>query len=147
MKKCLLALLLFSCTETAPVEPIDQDKDKAGIQNVLDTQVEAWNNADVDSFMEGYWNSPDLMFIGGSGITTGWQETLDNYKVRYPTPEHMGTLNFVILRMDFIAKDNYLVVGEYHLKRTIGDADGIFSLIFKRIDGEWVIVADHTSAS
>lgn len=144
MKKLLLAFFLISCAQNS-TEYIDQEKDKADIQQVLDQQVIDWNNFNVEGFMEGYWKSPELKFIGSSGITYGWQQTLDGYKERYPSQEHMGVLNFNILKIEFIATDSYLVIGEFHLERSIGNADGIFSLIFKRIDNKWVIIADHTS--
>ena len=92
--------------------------------------------------MEGYWKSENLKFYGARGLTLGWKQTLANYKKRYPTKRETGTLNFVINDISKIEGDNYWVMGEYHLKRDIGNADGIFIIIFKKIDGAWKIVAD-----
>jgi hypothetical protein len=33
-------------------------------------------------------------------------------------------------------------MGAFHLKRNVGDANGIFMIIFKKINDEWKIVAD-----
>jgi len=115
---------------------------EAGIRLVMETQERAWNNHDLEGFMQGYWKSDSLKFYGSNGLTKGWEQTLANYKKGYPTKAESGTLNFGINDISKIEGDNYWVMGEYHLKREIGDADGIFIIIFKKIAGEWKIVAD-----
>jgi ketosteroid isomerase-like protein len=92
--------------------------------------------------MEGYWKNDSLKFYGANGITHGWENTLENYKKGYPTKEHTGTLKFKINAISEINTDAYYVMGEFFLKRSVGDANGIFMIIFKKIDGEWKIIAD-----
>ena len=92
--------------------------------------------------MEGYWKNDSLKFYGSSGLTYGWDKTLANYKKGYPTKNETGTLNFKINDISKINEDSFFVMGEYHLKRTVGDADGVFMIIFKKINGEWRIIAD-----
>ncbi|MCC1483093.1 YybH family protein [Winogradskyella immobilis] len=118
------------------------ENDKANILKVLEVQETAWNNGDLEAFMDGYWKSDELKFYGANGLTKGWQNTLDNYKRNYPTKADTGTLNFVLNDISKIEGNNYWVMGEYHLKREVGDADGVFIIIFKKIDGEWKIIAD-----
>ena len=60
----------------------------------------------------------------------------------YPSKEHTGELNFVIHEISPIQDESYYVMGEYHLTRTVGDANGVFMIIFKKIDGAWKIIAD-----
>ncbi len=108
-------------------------------------QAKDWSNGDIEGFMEGYIKSDDLKFVGNKGITYGWKQTLENYKKGYPSKEHMGILTFKLLEFDQLAKDVFLVIGEFHLKRTVGDANGMFSIILKQIDGKWKIIADHSS--
>ena len=115
---------------------------EAGIRLVMEAQEIAWNNHDLEGFMQGYWQSESLKFYGSNGLTKGWENTLANYKKGYPTKAESGTLNFVINDVSKIEGDNYWVMGEYHLKREVGDADGVFIIIFKKIEGEWKIVAD-----
>lgn len=115
---------------------------EAGIRLVMEAQEIAWNNHDLEGFMKGYWKSDNLKFYGSNGLTKGWDNTLANYKKGYPTKAESGSLNFVINDVSKIEGDNYWVMGEYHLKREVGDADGVFIIIFKKIDGEWKIVAD-----
>ena len=112
------------------------------IEKKMDVQQKAWNNGDLEGFMQGYWKSDSLKFYGSNGLTKGWQNTLDNYKRGYPTKAETGTLNFVINDVSRIENNNFWVMGEYHLKREVGDADGVFIIIFKNINGEWKIVAD-----
>jgi hypothetical protein len=140
MKRILLLIILiafFSCqNQTSEAEDIQ------AILNVMKLQEEAWSNNDLEGFMEGYWNSDSLKFYGSNGLTKGWQKTLDNYKKGYPTKEHSGTLTFKIDDISKIDDGSYWVMGEYYLKRSVGDADGVFLIVFKRIEGKWKIVAD-----
>lgn len=120
--------------------------DREDILEVLQEQTENWNKGKMEKFMEGYWQSDSLKFIGKNGITYGWQQTLENYKTRYPDKESRGTLRFQILTVDFISKDAAFVIGKFFLTRPKkGDANGHFTLLWRKIKGEWLIVADHSS--
>ena len=140
MKKSILIICLLSLT--LGFSQTTKKEDKAAILSVMNLQEIAWSNNDLEGFMKGYWKSDSLKFFGSSGLTKGWQQTLDNYKKGYPTKEHSGTLNFTIKDISKIDEGSYWVMGEYHLKRNIGDANGVFLIIFKRINGEWKIIAD-----
>jgi ketosteroid isomerase-like protein len=121
------------------------ESSKKEITSLMLQQSKDWNNGDIEAFMEGYIKSEELKFIGSKGLTYGWKQTLENYKEKYPTKEHTGTLTFKLLDFDQLAADVFLVIGEFHLQRSVGNADGIFSIILKRINGEWKIIADHSS--
>jgi ketosteroid isomerase-like protein len=136
---CLLVVTGLSYNATA------QSADKKSIRQVLNEQIKSWNNNDLESFMTGYWNDDSVLFIGKSGPKYGYQTTLDNYKKGYPTKEAMGTLTFDILQMKRLSVLYYFVVGKFHLERTIGNAEGYFTLLFRKVKGKWVIVADHSS--
>ena len=140
MKKVLFLLFvlpLFGIAQTTT-----ELEDKAAIAQVLSTQQTAWNNFDIESFMETYWKSDALTFYGSAGVVKGWQKTLERYKKSYPTQEHFGHLEFVTNDISKIAEDAYTVMGEYHLTRPVGDTQGIFMLVLKKIDGAWKIIAD-----
>ena len=141
MKFLIVLFIVFfatsSCTTSSTIE-----EDKKEIRSILDTQQAAWSAGDLDEFMQGYWKSDSLKFYGSSGLTYGWEQTLANYKKGYPTANHTGTLQFVINDMTKIEENAYYVMGEYHLTRNVGDANGIFMIIFKRINGVWKIIAD-----
>jgi len=112
---------------------------------IMEEQITCWNNGDIDCFMQAYWQSDSLKFIGKNGITYGWQNTLDNYKTRYPDKSFMGVLGFDILSSEKLGNNAILVIGKWYLKREKGDIEGYFSLIWKKINGTWLIIADHTS--
>ena len=135
----LLAIVLFASST------IGQSKDEIAVRNVLNQQTTAWNGGSIDNFMQGYWQSDSLMFIGKSGVTYGWQKTLDNYKKNYPDAAAMGKLGFTILQIKRLSVMYFFVVGKWHLARSIGDAGGCFTLIFKKIKNNWLIISDHSS--
>jgi len=135
-------IILFSCDTQQKTQEDTLGTAKTGILKVMNNQELAWNNQDLEGFMQGYWKSDSLKFYGSNGLTKGWKQTLSNYKKGYPTKAESGTLKFVINDISKIEGDNYWVMGEYHLKRQVGDANGVFIIIFKKIKSEWKIVAD-----
>jgi ketosteroid isomerase-like protein len=140
MKKILTAICLFFTLASGA-----QSKDETAIRQILDEQTKAWNKGDIDRFMKGYWENDSLMFIGKSGVTYGWQNTLNNYKKGYPDTAAMGKLSFAILVIKPLSPEYYHVVGKWFLKRSIGDLAGHYTLLFKKIKGHWVIISDHSS--
>jgi len=141
----LIALFLLTCESSLNSSNHDtNENDKNAILNVMAQQEQAWNNFDLEGFMQGYWKSSELKFYGSNGVTSGWQQTLTNYKKRYPTKDHTGYLKFTIDAVSKIENDVYYVMGQYYLKRSVGDANGTFMIIFKKIDGKWKIIADSS---
>lgn len=122
-----------------------QNKAEKAILAVMHAQEIAWNNGDLPGFMEGYWHSDSLTFIGSRGLTRGWQTTLDNYKKSYPDVAAMGKLTFTILKVEQLDRKNAFVIGKWHLKRVKDELSGHYTLLWKKVDGKWVIVADHSS--
>ena len=122
-----------------------QSKDEISIRQILDNQTAAWNRGDIDGFMKGYWENDSLMFIGKSGVTYGWSNTLKNYKKNYPDTVTMGKLAFTLIQVKKLSKEYYHVTGKWFLKRSIGDIGGHYTLLFRKINGHWVIISDHSS--
>lgn len=119
--------------------------DSAAIVNVMNEQIKAWNNGDIDAFMQTYWKNDSLLFVSNPP-TYGWQTTLEHYKKGYPDTATMGKLSFNLIQLRPLSAEYYFVVGEWHLKRTsVKDIGGYFTLLFRKINGEWKIVVDHTS--
>ena len=140
MKKWLLAVFSFFT-----VCVYAQSKDETAIRQSLDQQIAAWNRGDIEGFMKTYWESDSLMFIGTAGITYGWKNTLNHYKKSYPDTSAMGKLKFAILSVKELSAEYFHVIGKWHLQRTAGNLEGYFTLIFRKIKGRWVIIADHSS--
>ena len=122
-----------------------QSREESIIRVALEEQRQAWNTGDLERFMGTYWQDDSLMFIGKSGVTYGWQNTLNNYKKGYPDTAAMGKLQFDILELKRLSVMYFFVVGKWHLTRIIGDAGGHFTLLFKKVKNKWLIVADHSS--
>ena len=122
-----------------------QSKDEMEVRNVLAKQNAAWNRGDIDAFMVGYWESDSLVFIGKSGVTYGYKNTLANYKKNYPDTTAMGKLTFTLIQVKRLSPEYFHVTGKYYLTRSIGDASGHFTLMFRKIKGKWVIISDHSS--
>ena len=111
----------------------------------MKTQENDWNKGDIDAFMESYWKSPDLSFISTRGPTYGWNQTKTNYKKGYPTNDAMGKLKFDVIKLDPISADAYYMIGKYTLTRKNDMPTGHFTLLWRKIDGRWLITSDHTS--
>ena len=144
MKNLLLLftfILLFAASVSAQTK---NERIAAEIRKVMDAQVAAWNAGDIDGFMRGYWNSPDLIFVSTT-VTRGWQPTIDRYKKRYDTRAKMGTLAFTDLEFNVLSKDSAAVLGSWALAREADNPKGKFTLIFRKFKDGWKIVHDHTS--
>ena len=141
MKNILLLICLVS-----GINAISQ-KSSTDVLKVMEnmrTQENSWNKGDVRGFMDYYWNSDSLKFIGSKGITYGWQKTLDNYIKGYPNKDAMGILTFTIKEATQLSETSIYVIGQWELKKE-KPSGGYFTLLWKKIKGQWVIVSDHTS--
>lgn len=138
----MVNLLLFLLI---PFSAFDGTADETIIINKLNNQANCWNEGNIDCFMKDYWHNDSLMYIGKNGVTYGWQNTLDNYKKKYPTKAEMGLLKFQLIKLEQLGHEHYLMVGKWHLTRQVGNIEGHFTLIWKRIDKEWIIISDHSS--
>ena len=140
MKKFFLIIaILFVIKSQA------QKQDEVELRNLLLRQTDTWNRGDINGFMQTYWQNDSLMFIGKDGVTWGWKNTLERYKKGYPDKETMGKLSFDILQIKELAAEYFFVVGKWMLKRNAGELSGHYSILMKRIKGEWKIIADHSS--
>ena len=132
-----LALAFSACSR--------QEKDVREIHRVLKSQVDLWNKGDLEGYMLGYWNSENLIFTGSKGINRGWQQTLGWYKQSYPDKQAMGELSFNDLDVQLISSESAFSVGEWRLVRISDTLNGRFTLIWRKINGHWFIIADHSS--
>ena len=123
---------------------VDTLASEKAIRKVMQMQQDAWNRGDMEAYMQGYWQSEELQFVGKNGIKKGWQTTLDNYKKSYPDKSAMGKLTFDILDVQ-MAEDSAFVLGKWALKREKDNPSGFYTLYWKLNDGQWKIVIDHSS--
>jgi hypothetical protein len=141
----ILVFLMIYCWGSGRVSA-QSEADKNEILSILNRQETDWNRGDIASFMVGYWESDSLSFTGSGGITYGYRSVYENYRKRYPDRSHMGTLKFEVREFHFLAPGVVQLIGRYHLIReTTGEAEGYFTLIWRKIGSKWVITSDHTS--
>jgi len=136
--------VIIVCCMLYSIAGLTQD-DQTTIISTLEQQTQAWNRGDLEAFMKGYWKNDSLCFIGKSGVTYGWQNTLNNYRRGYPDTAAMGKLKFDILSVKRLSPEYYHVIGKWMLQRSAGDLSGHYTLVFRKINGEWVIISDHSS--
>lgn len=148
MKNLILTLVsLFGIYMGTAQENSLSTSDKAAILKVFDDQQSAWNRGDIPGFMEGYWESEDLVFNGASGPVFGWENTKQRYLKGYPDTTTMGKLTFTVTKLQPLAPGVAQMIGTFHLQRSIGDLNGYFTLNWKKFNQDWLIIADHTSGS
>ena len=140
--KTIASLILFLCCSLTLVAQIN---DEEKIRKMLADQVTEWNRGNIAGYMKGYWEHDSLVFIGKNGPTYGYKQTLARYQRSYPDPEAMGQLTSTVLTMKKLCGDYYFVTGRWFLQRKAGDLAGSYTLLIRRIGGEWVIINDHSS--
>lgn len=115
------------------------------IRGVLAAQAAAWNEGDLNGFMAGYWNSPELSFVAGVDVTKGWAATLKRYQTRYGGQGDLGRLSFHNLDIKMLGDEAAIVIGRYALDKSGALSSGAFTLVMRRFEGRWRIVHDHTA--
>ncbi len=140
-----MKLLLFAICSICIVNCFAQNNEEQAIRNVMQQQTDAWNKGDIDGFMQTYLKNDSLLFIGAKGVTYGWDSTLVHYKKGYPDKAAMGSLHFELKELKPLSDTYYFVVGKFILDRKSGSQSGFFDLLFKKVDGKWYIISDHTS--
>lgn len=135
----ILIILCCSCTNN------HFKQNKEAIKAIMDTQAKCWSNGDIEGYMNGYWKSDSLRFLGRRGLTKGWQTTLDNYKKSYPDRQAMGTLKFNYISFEQLNDKNMFVVGKWTLEREKDTLRGYYSLLWEKINGNWKVIFDHTN--
>lgn len=153
MKKLIALLTLLAavaCDNVSVETTVTNDRAeiknwKQQIDSTMSWQEKAWNEGNLEQFMQPYLKSDELMFIGSRGLNYGWQTTLDNYKRSYPDKEAMGTLEFENVEYKSLNDESALVVGRWTLYRSTDTLSGSYSLNWQLVDGHWKIIADHSS--
>jgi ketosteroid isomerase-like protein len=143
-------LPLLGMIAALSISSTGQDRDESSrkaIHQVIEDQQAAWNRHNLEAFMAGYWNSPDLTFFSGARESKGWQAALDRYRKNYQSAGHeMGTLEFTNLRVEILGPESAFVRGEFHLAMSDGKTPhGLFTLVFRKFPAGWKIVHDHSS--
>ncbi len=143
---CILFMAMMTVSTFAQSK---DEKTKSAIQKVMQEQTAAWNAGNIEEFMQGYWNSPEMKFVSGDNVARGWQAALDRYKKSYDSKAKMGVLTFSDLEITVLSKDAAVVLGNWKLDREVGgvkdNPHGKFTLVFRKFKNGWKVIHDHTS--
>lgn len=142
MKRIILfvVILLISCSS----QKQNAAEVKEEIQNIINQQQNAWNEGNIEGFMEYYWNSDEFTFQSGNNRIRGWQSLLDRYKKNY-SGEKTGTLNFSDIEINVLTDEYVYVLGKWKVELADTTNQGLFTLLFKQLPEGWRIINDHTS--
>jgi ketosteroid isomerase-like protein len=120
--------------------------DRAAILATVHRMEEAWNRGDFRGYMAGFKN-PDVIFVSGGKFQDGWQGTLDHYIRDYGgSPERRGRLHFYNMKVDLLAPDAAMLIGQYRLERGTRVTEGVNTRLFRKVRGRWSITVNHVSA-
>ncbi|MBI5215619.1 MAG: nuclear transport factor 2 family protein [Ignavibacteriae bacterium] len=146
MKTLPFLFLLIALTTDGFSQGKKDAEELSSVRSVLDEQVTAWNEGDLDGYMHGYWKSDSLLFTSGGNIQRGWKATNEKYKKSYDTKAKMGTLKFSNLEFNMLSKEAAWVFGSWELTREKDNPKGVFTLVMRKFDDGWKVVHDHTSS-
>ena len=120
--------------------------ERAAILGVVHRMEAAWNRADFRGYMAGFSN-PGVIFVSGGKFQQGWQGTLDHYVRDYGgSAERRGRLHFYNMKVDILAPDAAMLIGQYRLVRGTRVTEGVNTRLFRKIRGRWLITVNHVSA-
>jgi uncharacterized protein (TIGR02246 family) len=139
------ALLLMSLVAT-PAAAATPRRERAAILLVVQRMETAWNRGDFRGYMAGFAN-PDVVFVSGGKFQDGWQGTLDHYVRDYGgSAERRGKLHFYNMKVDVLAPDAAMLIGQYRLERGVRVTEGVNTRLFRKRHGRWLITVNHVSA-
>ena len=150
MKTGIWILLAFLCVDcgksvTRNGEKQETRQARKEILDVFNHQKTSWNQGSVTAYMHGYWNSDSLQFVSGNSVSYGWQKVHDNYLRKYDSKSKMGVLDFEVIHLEILSPTAAFMLGTWTLKRDENPLQGKFTLLWKKKNGQWKIVLDHTS--
>ena len=119
---------------------------EAAIRNNIRHMEDAWNRGDFRGYMAGFKN-PDVIFVSGGKFQKGWQGTLDHYVADYGgSAERRGHLHFYNMKIELLARDSAMLIGQYRLERGQRITEGVNTRLFRKVNGKWLITMNHVSA-
>jgi uncharacterized protein (TIGR02246 family) len=119
---------------------------RAAILHLIQRMETAWNRGDFRGYMAGFRN-PDVVFVSGGKFQDGWQGTLDHYIRDYGgSAERRGRLHFYNMKVDILAPDAAMLIGQYRLERGARVTEGVNTRLFRKVRGRWLITVNHVSA-
>jgi uncharacterized protein (TIGR02246 family) len=141
-----LAAVALASALIAQLANAGPQAERAAILKVVSKMEAAWNRGDFRGYMSGFRN-PDVVFVSGGKFQDGWQGTLDHYIRDYGgSAERRGKLHFYNMKVDVLAPDAAMLIGQYRLERGTRVTEGVNTRLFRKTHGRWLITVNHVSA-
>jgi len=142
MKAIALVVLVMSAISCVGPGAYSEPDIKGQIKAVMDQQARDWTAGDLKGFMKGFHNSEELRLAHGKGITRGWQTLLD----AYGKATKKSRLEFTDVDITVLSDSAAVIFGRFHnYYEDQSYRTGLFTLLMRRIDGQWKVVHDHCS--
>jgi hypothetical protein len=155
----LLPLLAWGCGFQRQNSPESVDSTTGGsaaagveVEAMLHASADSWNRGDLEGFLDDYWRSEELTFSGEEGVTRGWEDVRSRYLNSYWSDgATRDSLRFEAIEVTELGQEHALALGQYVLFRPeeggLVSGTGFFSLVLGKMEGDWKILHDHTSAA
>lgn len=145
MKAITLPLAAFIAL-AGPATAASPNLERQAILATIARMEAAWNRGDFRGYMAGFKN-PDVVFVSGGKFQKSWQGTLDHYVRDYGgSAERRGRLHFYSMKIDLLAPDAAMLVGQYRLERGARVTEGVNTRLLRKVHGKWLITMNHVSA-
>jgi|GEM_PF-2039396 hypothetical protein len=110
---------------------------------ILEKQESDWNQGNMKGFLSAYWDSDTLRFVSVRGIHYGKERLQNHLKTTFPDTASMGTLSYDVVHIDLIGDNDALLTGKWLRKNDKKFRGGYFSILLRKLQGKWQIVAEH----
>jgi len=121
--------------------------DHKRINAVFESGCAAWNRGDIDGYLSDYWHSDKVRWVSEGKVSYGFEAIASAFRARFNSTENMGNLEVADLEIQLISKSDALVFGAWTQTTRTARRTGVFTVHMKKIDGEWLVVSDHSSTS
>lgn len=162
MKKRVSGLLLFwvmqifylsAQSPKQAVLPAEKNQVKAPVNllfekkklliGILEKQESDWNHGNLKGFLSAYWDSDTLRSVSVRGIYYGKDRLQSYLKSTFPDSASMGNLSYDVVHIELLGDNDALLTGKWLRKNDKKFRGGYFSILLRKLQGRWQIVAEH----
>lgn len=141
-------LIIFVLFAVSPTPAQSKADPLAEVKAALDTQVAAWNSGASQPGSSVYFDSPEMLWVNRTGVRKGNAPIQASYRrtAASTNPAPAGVYSYEPLHMERLAPNCvYFVMRWKYEMNGRPPQTGVTSLVWKKINKKWVIVAEHAS--
>lgn len=117
------------------------------IVRMLERSASAWNDGNLDAFMNDYLRAPTTTYMGSGGLVSGWEAIRARYAPLFQAGALRDSLRFEDVTGRPLGSDHALATARYVLFRDGRvTASGPFTLVLWRTEDGWRIVHDQSAS-